>query len=340
MSLNIQDQLFDRILQQYNKRSEAVDHLCKLLSVGKDAVYRRLRGESLISPDEIEVLARHYHLSIDRFIFKEQEQVRFTYSSLNQQVRTFDQYLEEILEQMMNFLHLPEQHFYYCTKDIPIFTYMYFPELIRFKLYIWGWTTFGFEFLENKPFHFDLVPYPTLKLAEQIAEVYNQMPSTELWNLSLVENTLHQIEYLATIGQFQDPEDALTVCDALGKMVLHCRNMAEAGSKGNPGGALPAKRENFHLYHNELVSTNNIILVESDTIQGLFTVFGNPNFLFTTDEQLLAHTKQWLEKLIAKSNSLSRENKRQREWFFNRLDRRIAHTRNRLESQLEDPPFF
>ena len=340
MSPNLQDKLFDRILQQYTKRSEAVEHLCKLLSVGKDAIYRRLRGETLISPDELEVLARHFNISIDSIIFEEQQQVRFSYSSLNQQVRTFDEYLGEILQQMEMFQHLTEQHFYYCTKDIPVFTYMYFPELISFKLYIWGWTTFGFNFLEHKPFTFDIVPYPTLQLADRIAQHYNNMPSTELWNLGIVENSLHQVEYLFTIGQFANPSDALVVCDALSKMVQHCREMAERGTKSSPGQKSAKTTKDFQLYHNELVSTNNIILVESTTLNGLFTVFGNPNFLYTTDEQLLDHTKVWMEKLIAKSNSLSKENKRQREWFFNRLERRIAHSRSKIESQLEDPSMF
>lgn len=332
----LQRQLFDKILERYEKKSEAVDALSRLLNVGKDAVYRRFRGDTQLTPEELALLAQEYRLSIDSLIFEQSDSVFFSYNLFSKQVRDFHSFLENIHELTVRVLKIPGAHFYYTTKDVPIFQYMYSPELISFKLYVWGMTSWGFDFLDDQAFDFSLIPYPTLQLAEETAANYNRLPSTELWSSGIIDNTLDQIEYMATIEGFKKPEDALLLLGKLTELNAHMRKMAETGSKFNIGGKPSPGSASFNLYHNELVSTNNSVLVNHPSGHLLFTVYGNPNFLFTSDEKLCQHSENWFLRIISKSNSISSHSTKTRNWFFNRLDRKIQIVRTRIEQLLQD----
>ncbi|HET6225931.1 MAG TPA: helix-turn-helix domain-containing protein [Bacteroidia bacterium] len=45
-----------------------VDELSDLLKISSDSAYRRIRGESALSIEEITVLCKHFKLSFDSFI--------------------------------------------------------------------------------------------------------------------------------------------------------------------------------------------------------------------------------------------------------------------------------
>ena len=75
MHNTFQINFLETILGKFSKKSKAVDELSELLQVGKDAVYRRLRGDTVLAPEEMKVLARHFQISIDDFIFEDSNSV-------------------------------------------------------------------------------------------------------------------------------------------------------------------------------------------------------------------------------------------------------------------------
>jgi hypothetical protein len=53
----LQHYLLEEISKRFLKKTDAVDVLCQLLNVGKDAIYRRMRGDTVLSPAELTLLA-------------------------------------------------------------------------------------------------------------------------------------------------------------------------------------------------------------------------------------------------------------------------------------------
>lgn len=331
-----QNQLFEQILDKFPKKSQAVEELSGLLAVGKDAIYRRLRGDTLLAPDEMVQLAQQYHISLDALVYGKTDTVFCSYNAFSKKINNFQAYLESIYNIMAQVKGLPNATIYYTSMEIPVFHYMYYPELICFKQYVWSLTTWNFEHLSNQKFHFDLVSYPSLKMTEDIIRVYNQLSSKELWSLNVIDNTLNQIEYIAATSRFADPEDALLLCDKLTELVQHLRQMAAHGQKFSPNSSPHSKSGAFDLYHNELYSTNNTILVKADTLNMLFTTYCNPNYLASTDERLCEFSTSWMEFIISKSDAISYHSEKSRNWFFNRLERKIKGTRNRVEMDLAE----
>ena len=331
-----QNKIFDQILSKYLRRVDAVDEISKLLNVGRDAVYRRMRGDTILSPEELLQIATAHHLSLDALIHDQNDTVFCQYNAFQKRIATFREYLENVQRTIVEVHKLPDSHFYYASQDIPIFHFMYYPTLTAFKLYAWGLTTWGFEYLENRKFHSSLIPPSDLSLTEEIVKTYNQLPSSEIWSLSMVDNTLNQIEYISTIDRFEEPEDALMMCDQVKNLVQHMREMATEGHKFSPQGGVSGKSAVFNLYQNELVATNNMLLVKTPTGSMAITAFCDPNFLSTQDARLCEYTEEWLNNIISKSSSISKHSDRNRNHFFNRLERRIKSTRNRIETYLED----
>ena len=92
MHNSFQIKFFEDILEKFPKKSQAVDELSDLLKVGKDAVYRRLRGDTVLTPDELTILAKHFRISIDHYIFDNSDTVFFTFNSLSNEVRNFSDF--------------------------------------------------------------------------------------------------------------------------------------------------------------------------------------------------------------------------------------------------------
>lgn len=336
MFANIQTRLFEKILEKYARKSEAVEALEALLSVGKDAIYRRFRGDTFLTPDELELLAKTYKISLDKLAFGHSDAVMVSFNAFEQPAQSFVEFVSNIHQQIKQLNELPDAHFYYASHEIPVFHYMYFPELICFKFYVWGVTSWGFDYLKDKQFSFDIMPHPVRELCEKSINLYNRVPTTELWSLGIVDNTLNQIEYVATVDRFQNPTDGLLLCDKLLHLVQHMKTMAEHGKK-HPVDSTPHEGSaTFNLYHNELVSTNNMMLVNSSVGRYLVATFCNPNFFRSMDEKLCDYTEEWMERIISQSSSISTHSAKDRDWFFSRLEKKIKRVRNRIEVELEE----
>jgi len=88
--------------------------------------------------------------------------------------------------------------------------------------------------------------------------------------------------------------------------------------------------DSFVLCHNEMVYTNNTILVTSDAASMLYTAFGNPNFLRSTDQRICNHTQDWFHNMLNKSERISQQSEKSRAWFFNALRRKVEVVKERI----------
>ncbi len=331
MAKTLQDQILGEVLSRYPKRSAAVESLSKLLGVCHDAIYRRFRGDTILSPNEIELLARTYNLSIDSYIYNRSDSLFFSYSGFAEKISNMGEYLDEVIGNLNKIQLLPDVKIYYAAREIPFFYYSFFPELICFKLYIWGRTVWEFDYLKNRSFEFDVMSHPEMEKTKQVLKSYLEIDTYELWSPNIMHNTLSQIEYFSNMDLFKNRSDALVLCDKLLELIEHWRNMAQEGSKYfiEPGAEAP--QSSFNLFHHEMLVTSDIILVSSPAKKVLFNIYNNPNYLVTTNEQICQHQADWFEKAISKSIPISKNNEKSRALYFNGLKRKVQAMRGRIE---------
>ena len=333
-TINLQQELLARIIERFEKKVDAVRELADFFNVGKDAIYRRLRGDTLLTPEEIRQLARKYKISLDAILFEDKDMVFFSFNAFSRTIRSVDDYLSNLKANLENFGNVPNAEIYYPTNEIPIFYYCFFPELISFKLYVWGRNIWDLDYLQKHAFRPDIIQHHALDMCNEVLQTYLRIDTIEMWSLNLFDNTLNQIEYYANTGGFKNEEDALELCDKLAALADHMSAMAEAGKKSDLNGHSIEKAD-FQLYHNEMISTNSFIYLTSPHIRVLFSIYGSPNYMTSSDERICDYTENWIRKIKARSTPIIGDAARDRNWFFKGIKRRIENTRKRIENHLE-----
>lgn len=331
---DLQTYLFEEIqAHHFESRPDMLEALMQLFNVRKDAVYRRLRCETMLTPDEMTLLAKTYNISLDSYVFGKTDALFFTFNPFIRKVKGIEDFLEGIHQDVAQLNRLPDVHIYNAWAEIPFFFYMFFPKLFSFKMYVYGRTIWQIDYLQNRPFDFDILATPVIQKAKEILTLYRNIPTTELWSLNIMDNTLNQIEYHANSSGFKNAKDALVLCQEMTELANHMEAMAVHAKKfalgvkpeGSSGGA-------FTMYHNEMIYTNNTIFVSSSVGRAIYTTYGNPNFLKTTDERMCDYTAEWFDSVVSKS--LDMQNERGRQYFFDRLRKRIDYVRIRIEKSL------
>ena len=336
MHKTLQDKLFEDILLKFPKKSMAVKELSSLLGVGKDAVYRRLRWDTLLTPDELSALGQKFNLSLDGYVFEDANTVFCSFNPFTKQIKNVSDYLEGIHKLMGRVQHLTDASMYYVTSDVPLFAYFYFPEILQFKIYIWGRAVWQFEYLDDMKFDFNVIGPHGMQMAQDMLKYYIKLPSVELWSADILDNTLNQIEYHVNSGHFSNLEDALTLCNKLTDLANHMETTAKLGYKFMPNQPKELKGGDIKLYHNEMVYTNNTILFDTSAGKAIYSSYTNPNFLKINDQRLCEFTFSFFEKIRTKSILISEQGESQRSKFFNRMRKKVENLKMKINIQIED----
>lgn len=329
---NLQQQLLDAVQSKFPRKQDAIQALSELLSVSADGIYRRLRGDTVLSPEEIVILATRFQLSLDKMLFGQSEALLFSYNMLSNPITHFGHYVEEIHQNLLDISNIKGLQVYYASQEIPIFQYFCFPHLLSFKLYVYGLTTWEFDFLKGQKYHPRLIDPEVLRLGTECVRLYSHLPTKDLWSLNIIDNTLNQIEYMSHVELFEDPNDALLVCDEIIQFIEKAKKMAVKGNKSMTIGSANPGSGVFDLYYNEMISTNNTILVCTPMGSMLFATVNNPNFLKSTDQEFCRIIEYWFERIINRSTAISVHSAKSRDWYFNRLKRKVLATREKITS--------
>lgn len=114
-------------------------------------------------------------------------------------------------------------------------------------------------------------------------------------------------------------------------MIKHVQKMAETGKKitleQNPD-SIDTK---FQMYHNEISHTNNILLIESESLNQIYFAYDNPNYIVTDNEELINYTRSWFSKIMKSATSISLDNEKNRRAFFNIIYKQIDNTREEIK---------
>lgn len=330
---NLQKELLSRIQAKFDKNADAVKKISELLFIGQDAVYKRLRGETQLAPDELAALAKAFDISIDSIVFGGTDNVFFSFNAFAQKINSIEDFLLDLNQTLDGVAKIPDAKVFFAASEIPIFYLSLSEPLMTFKLYVWAKTVWNIEYLENLPFSLDILSPQAKELAATMLEKFKTIHSVELWSSNLMDKTLSQIEFHMAGGGFSVAEDGLMLCEALEKLTDSFAHMAKEGKKigvakkvGNEAG--------FELYQNEMIYTNNTFLLDSAYRKEVFFTYNSPNYLRSSDRRVADFTTGWFQNLMERSVLLSKQGEPPRMAYFNGLRKRIEHTRKRIELQL------
>ncbi len=316
-----QHRFFERLVGRFGSRSEMVQAVAEDLHLGRDAIYRRLRGDTSLTADEMMCLAEIYHLRPEGAAAAGGEGVApcLRYPEDRAPIRDEFDYFVQLQNRWTKLRRLPEANFDLASPELPMHYEFSTPVLRAFKIYMFGLTTWNLEKWKYRPFSTDLVPDELHQLVEGIVRDHYAIPARELWSVGVLDVTLRQISYVAQVGRFADRADVGRIFAELYEIIDHLERMVRIGKRFPPGGEPAPDSSRLRVYHNELSNTSNVVLVKSRIRPFLFTTLVTPNYVATSDPEMCSEAQQWFDNLVEHGNPLHAEGEKYAAQYFDYL---------------------
>jgi len=300
-----------------------VDDVAELLNISIDSAYRRIRGENTLRFDEIQLLAKHYSISLDQFLELQSNAIMFSGSFVNREKFDFENYLKGIVQQLEQINEAEQKEIFYFNKDIPIFHHFMFPELAAFKCYFWCRYNLNHPLYNKGQFLISDFIDIFNKTGKKISELYLQIPSTEIWNLDCINTTIMQIDYYRECKIFKSEQDILTVYNCLEKLVDHIEQQVEFGCKFPFEQSRKGNNVKYRFFINEFVLGDNTIILHFNGQKAAIITHSVMNYIETLDPKFVGYISDTFEILLKKSTLISEIGERDRQLFFDTMRKRI-----------------
>jgi hypothetical protein len=311
-----------------------VDELADLLNVSNDSAYRRMRGETSLTIDEIAIICKKFKISFDSFIQQEDSAyVNFKYNPMGVNNTGFQDYFTGMLADLEHVAKFEDKQIIFAAEDIPVFHHFAYPELTSFKMFYWNKSIIGAPGFEDKKFSLDAINYELKDIAKSILETYSHIPSIEIWSDDTVNSTFKQIEFYWDSGIFESKETALLICELVGKIINRIKLQAEMSTKIGLNGEKIGKENSYQLYQSDVMIGNNCVLVDVAGNKSTYLSYHTFNTILTSHPNFCEETDFWLKNLIKKSNLISGVAEKNRYRYFKKIEDTLAKIVAKIESE-------
>lgn len=321
----LQQQLFNAVKSKIDKNLSAADEIAGLLKISSDSAYRRIRGEITLPLDEIYTICKHYQVSLDKLMNVQAGGIVFQGQFVDKNFK-FKEYLVSMMNDLAYMNSFKEKEFFYMAKDLPIFHQYHIREIAAFKWFFWLKTYFEFPEFEDKQFRFEDYPEELFPIQQKILQLYNEIPSVEMWNLETMNIFFRQIEFYRDGEVFQSDKDILRLYEAIEKLWDHLEEQAALGYKFKYGDPKQTPMGAFRMYFNEVLMGDNNMIVVLDGNKMSYVSHTTINFMRTMDNKFNENMYNHVHNQMKRSTLISEVSEKERARFFriirDKIDRR------------------
>ena len=311
-----------------NPETRFADELGALLDISKDSAYRRMRGDTLLTFNEIRKISQHFGASLDTFFNQSKDTVLFHKKMLNVNYGYID-FLKSVLQSVKLIGQKESYHMTYIAKDIPPFHYFRFPELSRFKSYFWMRTILKEPTLASKTYGSNLISEEMMGICSAIWKAYQEVPSLEIWSDETFNITLRQIEYCHDTGVLKQEQFQLLIEEI--RQLLNILSIeAEEGIKKHPDPTQHVLSGKFDLYYNEIEIGDNTVFFSMDDRRMVMKTYNMLNLLSTTDPEFCENIEKYIKTILQKSIPISSSSEKERIKFFNAMHKKVDEFEKRI----------
>jgi transcriptional regulator with XRE-family HTH domain len=326
---NLQQQIFNVIKRKTPGHLNVVDEIANVLGISADSAYRRMRGETTISLNELHNLCNHFRLSLDELMNIQTDNIIFQGQYLEKKTSGFETYMKGIVNTMTYMNSFKQREFFYMCKDLPFFHHYHLREIAAFKWFFWLKTYFEFPEFTKRKFRFSDYPDELFELDQKVLNLYNQIPSVEVWNIESMNIIFRQIKFYRDSEVFESDEDAYILYEAVDKLWDHLEKQAALGYKFNYGDPEQKPISELKMYFNEVLLGDNNMLVILDDKKMSFVTHSTINFMITRDLKFNENMHNHIQNQMRRSTLISEVSEKERSRFFRIIRDKIT---NRMQS--------
>ena len=140
MRYNIQDNLIAKVRESVPEDTNLANYLSDLLNIGRESVYRRLRGEINFTFDEVATLSRDLNFSLDNLIGMKRDANALFNIHMLQKMDYFDIYVNKMLEYGKLFREASAEiqtKARISANTLPYFFHISYEALSKLRIYKW-----------------------------------------------------------------------------------------------------------------------------------------------------------------------------------------------------------
>lgn len=321
------------LLQQCKQRIKQENfavQLAKLLNINLDAAYRRIRGTTLMTIDEVALVCGHYKVSFDANIAFHNKMIPFQFNSMFKDKFEIIEYLKGIQNSLNGMALFPNSHMALTAMDIPFFRLFGYNSLSRFKLFFWQKSVLNLEDFKLKKFIADEPAEDFEEIVKQIFYSYHKIKSYEIWAPETLDTTVKQVQYYIESGMFATKNDALSICNDLEAMLSKLERETENGKK-TVLSAEATHSSPFELYQSDMFLSNNCIQAHVNENVYTYITFNTFNHLMTYIPEFSLECEKWMQQVKSKSVLLSEVSEKLRFQFFQQLKKKVHQLKLYIE---------
>jgi hypothetical protein len=311
---NHQIELLEKIKEKVQQSYSYADEIADLLEISKDAVYRRMRGETSLSLDEAMLLIHHFQL--DNPFQITNNTVNFQYESYTNENNEIQRYLQKLISDLELIRQEKTSELIFCAEDVPLFHYFNFPLLAAFKLFYWQKSILYTDSFQDKIFSTTIIDENLIALSKELTTKYTTVPSIEIWTENTINSVLQQIEFYYEAGYIPTKEITLAILEEVKLMVDTLENQTINGTKNQSNAS-------FQFFLSDITIGNNCILAKNELGSVLYLSYNTFNILKSNNIQFIQENEKWINRIIDNSIPLSKSSQKIRNKFFQKIRNKI-----------------
>ncbi len=307
----IQLAFIDKIKNSLKNGKGIADEIADLLGLSTDSAYRRMRGEIPLNVHEIDKMVKHFKVSFDMNMQGSMDMlVNFSYLKVAGAKDNFTQWLNTLLQHVINIAKDDKSHIIYAADDVPIWHHFANEEFTCFKLFYWLKCIVNHQDFAHRKFDASLIDEDMIDATKKMLFYYNQTSSVEIWSEDTMNSTLKQIEYFWENDFFANKAQAIQMCNHVENILQNLKNQAQHSSKNLDD------KQNFTLFKSEVMIGNNSIIVQMANTKMAFVSNNTFNMMNTSNPAFVNENESWIKNLMQKSIQISGQSEKQRNQFF------------------------
>lgn len=329
--MEIQEKFLAELANKLGSKRKVAKAIMDTLEISQDSCYRRTRGETQFSIEEMMKLCLGYHISFDTLISApNKNQIFFTKRDLTEFDYSFSKYLSDILEEFQKIGALTDVKLTIASQDLPLFKLFNFPQLTRFKFHFWSQHVVHKKDKIGEKFKFENLSNEVWNLANNIHVAYARIPSDEILNPDTLRGLVREISSHYKNNGFDEKLTVIKLLNSVRKLTDHMEAECDDEQKKIIGHA-PLEKDNYRCYLNRAYIPDNTALIQTKEYTSVFHTHNVMNFLNTNNSKYIDDTKLTITGFKRNSDLISGKNEGLRKDFFNGIRAFIDQAEKELD---------
>ena len=300
--------LVNAVREKLPSKDNLANALMDILYIGKEAIYRRLRGEVPFTLTEAAVISRKLGISLDKMIgvsFRDNAVFDMNIVSSEKPFEAYYSILEKQVDLFRSVKEDETSEIGTSSNIIPQTLSLKYNMLSKFRLFKWMYQN---ENIKCKHFEEMEIPQKMVEKQKEYSDLVSHIHSVDyIWDNMIFSHLVNDIQYFCSIHLITD-EDKDLLKEELFLLIDEMEELSARGkSKAGNDVKIYISNINFEATYSYLdTSSTQLSLIRIYSI----------NSITTQDQEMFRGLKEWIQSLKKFSTLISESGEMQRIQFF------------------------